>query len=275
MLQKAPSPLVNPNPTAGLSSTAKLHPFPEIVREDLRARVFNRETSAGPTHEFEDPASNATPDAENLANLGDSVLRLIVTGLVSEMYPGLQAAPAAVSTMVVNWTLINPLSFFPCTCWNRNCGIRYWTMQPWKISKGRQAFIGAIQLEQGFESAKRLLDAPFRDYLTSAYNLLRESYGYASKQISPHIGAPAMPQPQPPPSPSSPDSSTNYLGLLNESLQKSNRQAKWVYTDHPKENAQKWSVEVLVDGEVFGWGEGSTKKAARNEAAKQALSRLA
>jgi ribonuclease-3 len=152
-------------------------------------------------------------------------------------------------------------------------------------------------LEQGFESVKRLLDAYFRDYSTSAYNLLRESYGHVSKQISADIDASSMPQPQPPPSSSSPDSSTNHLTLFNESLQKSNRQAKWMYTDHPsvgvdagsngnslapgsppcgsKGNAQKWSVEVLIDGEVFGWGEGSTKKAARNEAAKQALSRLA
>jgi ribonuclease-3 len=33
-------------------------------------------------------------------------------------------------------------------------------------------------------------------------------------------------------------------------------------------------VQVLVDGEFFGRGRGSTKKAARNECAKQGLVRM-
>ncbi|KAJ7898655.1 hypothetical protein B0H14DRAFT_3853070 [Mycena olivaceomarginata] len=266
MLQKAPSALVNPNPTVGLRSTAKLHLFPEIVREDLRARAFNRETSAGPTHEFEDPASKATPDAENLANLGDAVLRLIVAGLVSEMYPGLQAAPA----VKLRDSLLDDENLDDLCEKSQYLNRVNGSFAPTRGIQKRdifKAFIGAIQLEQGFESAKRLLDAPFRDYSTSAYNLLRESYGYASKQISVHIGAPSMPQPQPPPSSSSPDSSTNHLVLLNESLKKSNRQASWVCADYlsvgvdagsngnspapgspprgSKGDAQKWSVEAL------------------------------
>lgn len=32
-----------------------------------------------------------------------------------------------------------------------------------------------------------------------------------------------------------------------------------------------WGVRVEVDGEVLGHGKGSTKKAARNEAAKEGL----
>jgi len=35
-----------------------------------------------------------------------------------------------------------------------------------------------------------------------------------------------------------------------------------------------WYVKVLVDGEFYGRGRGSTKKAARNEAAKEGLIKL-
>jgi len=35
-----------------------------------------------------------------------------------------------------------------------------------------------------------------------------------------------------------------------------------------------WYVKVLVDGEVYGKGRASTKKAARNEAAKEGLTKL-
>ncbi|KAJ7192059.1 hypothetical protein B0H12DRAFT_747461 [Mycena haematopus] len=105
---------------------------------------------------------------------------------------------------------------------------------------------------------------------------------------------------QSPPSPSSVDNSANYLALFNESVQKGNRHVEWVYSDHPsaasgldaggsgktlapQESSRRaskakitpvWSVDMRVDGEVFGRGKGNTKKAARNEAAKEALSRL-
>jgi len=35
-----------------------------------------------------------------------------------------------------------------------------------------------------------------------------------------------------------------------------------------------WYVKVLVDGELYGKGRGGTKKAARNEAAKEGLEKL-
>ncbi|KAJ7039347.1 hypothetical protein C8F04DRAFT_305555 [Mycena alexandri] len=80
---------------------------------------------------------------------------------------------------------------------------------------------------------------------------------------------------------SAPQSPTNSLTRFNEAVQKAGRRADWVYgrdasgsTSAQGKAKAAWTVEVLVDGEVFGRGEGSTKKAARNEAAKQALLRL-
>jgi len=93
-----------------------------------------------------------------------------------------------------------------------------------------------------------------------------------------------------------------HLPLFNQLLQKANRRVEWVYDDLnvgkalkgdqpdsaayrdmclPAEDMIKgtkvtpvWYVKVLVDGEVYGKGRGSTKKAARNEAAKGGLDKL-
>jgi len=86
-----------------------------------------------------------------------------------------------------------------------------------------------------------------------------------------------------------------HLALFNQQLQKANRQVEWVYSDGscpiegnsyadtglPPEVIIKgtkatpvWYVKVLVNGEFYGRGRGNTKKAARNEAAKEGLGKL-
>jgi len=62
-------------------------------------------------------------------------------------------------------------------------------------------------------------------------------------------------------------------------VQKANRVVEWVYSDGGNgESGTKttpvWVVSVLVDGECLGKGKGGTKKAARNEAAKEGLVNL-
>ena len=93
-----------------------------------------------------------------------------------------------------------------------------------------------------------------------------------------------------------------HLPLFNQLLAKANKCVEWVYDDmnvgkalkgdHPGSSAYRdmglpaegmvkgtkvtpvWYVKVLVDGELYGQGKGSTKKAARNEAAKEGLEKL-
>lgn len=70
---------------------------------------------------------------------------------------------------------------------------------------------------------------------------------------------------------------TGHLALFNQQLQKSRREVEWVYDDCVAEGTVTtpiWAVRVEVDGEVFGRGRGGTKKAARNEAAKEGLVRM-
>jgi ribonuclease-3 len=83
---------------------------------------------------------------------------------------------------------------------------------------------------------------------------------------------------------------TGHLALFNQHLQKSNRSVEWKYSDPLKDGDSDqnvspemtkgmkttpvWCVKVLVDGEVYGNGRGSNKKAARNEAAKVGLEKM-
>ena len=70
---------------------------------------------------------------------------------------------------------------------------------------------------------------------------------------------------------------TGHLALFNQQLQKTRRDVEWVYDDCVAEGTITtpiWAVRVEVDGEVFGRGRGGTKKAARNEAAKEGLVRM-
>ncbi|KAJ7902680.1 hypothetical protein B0H14DRAFT_2667176 [Mycena olivaceomarginata] len=98
------------------------------------------------------------------------------------------------------------------------------------------------------------------------------------------------------------DNHIGHLALFNQLLQKGDPRVEWVYSDqHPfgpsefggggsggtaradtdsfaagtgNKSTLVWSVQVLVDGEIFGRARGNTKKAARNECAKQGLVRM-
>lgn len=97
-----------------------------------------------------------------------------------------------------------------------------------------------------------------------------------------------------------------HLALFNQHLQKANTKVEWIYSDGdamrrdgdvnmdganakgyadvgmaPGDVLLKgtkatpvWYVKVTVDGEFYGRGRGNTKKAARNEAAKEGLKKL-
>ncbi len=90
-----------------------------------------------------------------------------------------------------------------------------------------------------------------------------------------------------------------HLALFNQHIHKTNRTMEWVYDDpadtengDQPQNAYRdmglspdimikgtketpvWYVKVLVDGEFYGRGRGNTKKAARDEAAKEGLKKL-
>ncbi len=68
-----------------------------------------------------------------------------------------------------------------------------------------------------------------------------------------------------------------HLSLFNQHMQQQGKCVEWVYVDSEGEGTKTtpiWVVRAMCEGECLGRGRGSTKKAARNEAAKQGLLHL-
>lgn len=79
------------------------------------------------------------------------------------------------------------------------------------------------------------------------------------------------------PAPSGVTTTIGHLALFNQLLQRGQKAVEWIYASDGGDGTHTtpiWSVRVEVDGEEYGRGKGGTKKAARNEAAKEGLVRL-
>ena len=126
-----------------------------------------------------------------------------------------------------------------------------------------------------------------------AYRIVREQHGLrpagagtgtgpnASPSTAPlpaprRLSNPALPV-SPPPSPSLACATIGHLGLFNQRLQQDNRTIEWSFSDSKDQGTKAtpvWVARALVDRECWGTGRGNTKKAAKNEAAKQGLSKI-
>ncbi|KAJ6451950.1 ribonuclease III domain-containing protein [Mycena sanguinolenta] len=284
-----------------------LPPLPTIQQEDIRLRVFtHRSYYARSAHVFEDRPDDPSPDHEKFVHLGDSMLGLVVTSLVSEMYPGLRVGPSTKvrAKMVGNVTLAE-------------ISVKYGLPEQLRLHPAQaitlcastnvqadvfESFIGGLYLDQGIDACKAWLNALFRPYAAAAYAAVRAEHGLPPVQRDPlpsssnrSMNRPVSPSPSSHSSFSVDNSSrdsngatTGHLALFNQCCQKRDARVEWKYSDDqpfgPIDGANEieggskstpvWSVQVLVDGEVYGCGRGNTKKAARDGAAKQGLVRM-
>ena len=131
--------------------------------------------------------------------------------------------------------------------------------------------------DRDLEVVKAWLRPLFRPYIAEAYRIVRVQHGLP-----------------PEPSPISPDSEPNlqwhsrhiasrgaltvgHLSLFNQHLQQTNKTVEWVYSDSAGMGTKTtpiWVVRAVVDRECLGHGRGNTKKAAKNEAAKEGLRKM-
>ncbi|KAJ7285237.1 hypothetical protein C8J57DRAFT_1290887, partial [Mycena rebaudengoi] len=211
-----------------------------------------------------------------------------------EMYPGLRVGPttkvramvvgnATLAEISVKYKLPDRLRVHPAQA------IALCAVHPADVFL---SFIGGLYTDQGLDCVKTWLDALFCPYLAAAYCVVRADHGL------PPVSVPAadncLPAPTPSPTLSAEASTTGHLALFNQRLQQENKHVQWLYSDqhpfgmdssappasgeeafqHGSKATPIWSVQVVVDGEVFVRGKGNTKKAARNEAAKQGLARM-
>ncbi|KAI0353098.1 ribonuclease III [Trametes cingulata] len=275
-----------------------LPPLPEIHSEALRLQVFtHRSFYARPTHVFEDMPDDPSPDNESLEHLGDTVLSLVVTGLLRDVYPCLRVGP---STKIRALVVGNPTLAWISVQYRLPERLRMHPAQAITLCASAniqadlfESFVGGLYLDQGLEAVKKWLHPLLRPFLAIAYRTVRVQHGlppepsystmappyYPDKASTPHaIGATAQP-PQTwstPPPPRMP-ASIGHLSLFNQHLQQQCKNVEWVYSDSAGEGTKTtpiWVVRAMVDGVCLGRGRGSTKKAARNEAAKEGLVKL-
>jgi len=158
--------------------------------------------------------------------------------------------------------------------------------------RAAQSFVGGLYADQGLASVQTWVNALFRPYAEAAYNVVRAQHGLPPISSSPRSEGAVSPTSSS--SSSSPplgtDPTTGHLALFNQQLQKSSKRVEWVYSEehpfgdgagasadgngslvHGNKTTPVWYGQVLVDGIVYGRGRGTTKKAAKNEAAKQGL----
>lgn len=258
-----------------------LPPLPDIAQEDLRRQVFmHRSYYARPTNVFEDSPDDPSPDNEALEHLGDTVLNMIVTELIQEIYPHVRVGPSTKmrSLVVGNQTLATITRMYKLN--DRLC-CHHAQEIALKASNNIQAnifeaYVGGLYKDRGvagLEVIKNWMRELFRPYLSEAYRVVRVEHG-----LSPD------PEPMPPRSqdrslgaPSRLSPSIGHLSLFNQYLQQKNMTIEWDYKDSAGEGTRTtpvWIARAMVDQKCLGRGRGNTKKAARTEAAKEGLQQM-
>ena len=142
-----------------------------------------------------------------------------------------------------------------------------------------QAYVGGLYLDSGLEGVKPWLYALFRPYVVEAYRITRVQHGLSPDPPAQEPPSPraSPPPPFPPAAPVRSVPSVGHLSLFNQYLQQHNKVVEWSYADSAGEGSKTtpiWVVRAMVAGECLGRGRGSTKKAAKNEAAKEGLKKL-
>jgi len=259
-----------------------------IQREDLRLRIFTHRSYFGrPGHVFEDPADDPSLDNEKLEHLGDSVLGLAVTSLLDQMFPGLRVGPSTkvralivgninLADISVRYKLPQDLRLHPSQATTLRASINV-------QADVFESFVGGLYTDQGLASVQTWINELFRPYAEAAYDVVRAQHGLPPRVVSPTPSSSSF----------GTDPTTGHLALFNQHLQKSSKKVEWVYSEehpfgdgagasadgnspraHGNKTTPVWVGQVLVDNVVYGRGRGTTKKAAKNEAAKQGLLRM-
>jgi len=190
----------------------------------------------------------ALPDNERLEFLGDAVLGFVVTERLYRESPKLTEGELSTirASLVCRETLAKLASSLKLGDYlllgqgeEASGGRR----KPNNLANAMEALIGAIYLDQGLDKARQFITQQLRPALkkvkagkmTPNYKALVQEFTQAEKQLTP----------------------TYHV-------------VEAIGPDHDK----RFSVEILLQGEVLGKGAGKSKKAAEIEAAKSAWEKL-
>lgn len=263
-----------------------LPPLPHVNSEEYRLQIYtHRSYYARPTHMFEDTPEDPSPDNEMLEYLGDAVLSLVVTGLMREVYPYVRVGP---STKIRALVVGNPTLASISVKYRLPENLRMHPAQAITLRASTniqadlfEAFVGGVYLDRGLEVVKAWLYPLFRPYLAEAYKHVRIQHGLSPEPTSPAPSGAPLPGTPPSsgsrPAPGRSSANIGHLSLFNQHLQQRGKSIEWVWKESEGQGSRTtpiWVVQAKVDGDCIGRGRGSTKKAAKNEAAKEGLQRL-
>jgi len=259
--------------------------LPKIESAEIAMRVFtHRSFAARPTHIFEDSPEDPSPDNEQLEHVGDQVLGLIVTDLLQKMFPYLRVGPSTkmralvvgnstLATIAVQYRLPDHLRLHIA----QSVTLKASTHVQADVF---ESYVGGLYKDQGLSATKAWLDKLFTPYVKSAYRIVREQHGLpplgVSNELQAVTGVGTKPPTPPPETPRMGMATTTlgHLGLFNQRLQQQSKSIEWVFDDTVTESNRAtpvWAARALVSGACWGYGRGNTKKAAKNEAAKEGL----
>ena len=132
-------------------------------------------------------------------------------------------------------------------------------------------------MDQGLDVVKTWLYALFRPYAVEAYRIVRGQHGLP---ITPRIPLPGSIESNSPNSSengSPPHQTIGHLALFNQHLQQRRQNAEWRWDKMSGDGTSStpiWVASAYLDNRLLGRGQGGTKKAAQNEAAKLGLREL-
>ncbi|KIJ32706.1 hypothetical protein M422DRAFT_233987 [Sphaerobolus stellatus SS14] len=267
-----------------------LPPLPDIPDSDVLRQVFtHRSVYARPTHQFEDPEGDLSPDNEKLEHIGDAVLGLCTTHLIRNMYPRLQVGPA---TKVRSKVVDNPTVASLAVAYSLHTRLQVHAAQALTLRTSIkiradvfESYVGGLYITSGFDVVRIWLTALLTPYVKEAYAEVRAQYGLPPSNHEPEPERDSSAIYDSPPSTSA--QTSGHLSLFNQYIQQNGIIIQWIWSDselQAKGPNPKWVAKVLCTSDpkgifevdkgeqgYIGVGMGRTKKAAQNEAAQKAL----
>ncbi|KAL5530333.1 hypothetical protein ACEPAF_6590 [Sanghuangporus sanghuang] len=278
-----------------LEATGGLPPIPLIKDEAVRQQVFtHRSVYARARHEFEDHPQDPSPDYEILEFQGDAVLGLVITDLVRDCYPSLRVGPATkVRSMVVGNANLADISVkygLPRRVRAQRSAVMVMSKSMALKADVFEAYVGGLYKDQGLEIVRNWLTALFLPYVKEAYRVCRNQHGLPSPPPSPFLphakydpssGAgsdAALPDYESTETSAAIQSMNGgHLQLFNQFVQQKHMRLEWSFEEVKDVGTRVtpiWAVHTIVNDQRISVGRGNTKKAAQDEAAREALVQL-
>ncbi|NNC74713.1 MAG: ribonuclease III [Acidimicrobiia bacterium] len=191
-------------------------------------------------------AEHDTESYERLEFLGDAVLQLVVTHFLFDRYPDLpEGELAKVRAAVVNETVLAGVGHDwgvpDALLLGRGEEMTGGRSKSSILSDVVESLLGAVYLDAGYPVAREVIEAHWAELIVE------------------RAASPGM---------------RDYKTRLQEQLAQEGRRPKYIVEERGPEHSKVFSAAVVVDTDVLGEGEGTSKKRAEQAAAAAALSAI-